>query len=212
MIRFRPITHLLLIVLLIVAPLYLVGCARQPAASRTSAPAQAPEAAAPPTAAPETAPAAPAVTSAGRGEAERGGNAGEVRVEPAPPAATATRPNPREFASTVRLRDIYFEFDSYVIPPDQERMLDANVDWLISNPAYLVLIEGHADERGTNEYNIVLGEHRARSTLDYLMAHGVGADRITTLSYGEERPFCTERTEACWTQNRRAHFLVKPRG
>jgi peptidoglycan-associated lipoprotein len=99
-----------------------------------------------------------------------------------------------------------------VIPPDQERMLEANVDWLVSNPAYLVLIEGHADERGTNEYNIVLGEHRARSTLDYLMAHGVSADRITTLSYGEERPFCTERTEACWTQNRRAHFLVKPRG
>ena len=203
MICFRPITHLVLII----APLYLVGCARQPAASRTSAESR--TSAAPPTAALEPAPATSAATGAQLTEAERADGTGEVRVEPAPPAATATRPNPREFAPTARLRDIYFEFDSYVIPPEQERMLDANIDWLISNPAYLILIEGHADERGTNEYNVVLGEHRARATLDYFMAHGVGAERITTLSYGEERPFCTARTETCWTQNRRAHFLVR---
>ncbi len=200
----RTIAHLLLIV----APLYIVGCARQPAASRASAPVAPPEATAPPAVAAETVPAPPAAPSAKRPETQRAAK----RAEPAPPAVTAERPNPQEFAPTARLRDIYFEFDSYAIQPDQERMLGANVDWLLSNPAYLVLIEGHADERGTNEYNIVLGEHRARATLDYLMAHGVSADRITTLSYGEERPFCTERTDDCWAQNRRAHFLVKRAG
>ncbi|PYM03932.1 MAG: hypothetical protein DMD82_15895 [Candidatus Rokuibacteriota bacterium] len=71
-------------------------------------------------------------------------------------------------------------------------------------------MEGHCDERGTNEYNIALGEHRARAAMNYLIAHGIAAGRMTTFSYGEERPFCAERTEACWALNRRAHFLVKP--
>jgi peptidoglycan-associated lipoprotein len=72
-------------------------------------------------------------------------------------------------------------------------------------------IEGHADQRGTNEYNLALGERRAKSTMNYLVSQGVQAGRITIISYGEERPVCTERTEACWGMNRRAHFLSKPR-
>jgi peptidoglycan-associated lipoprotein len=205
MVHIRSIAH----VLLIIAPLYVVGCARQPSASRTSAPQPA---GVPPAATLEPAPATSDAAGAQHAEGERAEGAGEARVEPAPPTATAARPNPKEFAPTARLRDIYFEFDSYMIEPDQERKLGANADWLLSNPGYLVLIEGHADERGTNEYNVVLGEQRARATLDYLMAHGVSPDRITTLSYGEERPFCTARSEACWAENRRAHFLVKRAG
>jgi len=111
--------------------------------------------------------------------------------------------------ATAKLRDIYFDFDSHAIRPGDGRILDGNVDWIQSNPTYLILIEGHADERGTNQYNIALGESRARAALNYLVAHGVRAERITTLSYGEERPFCIERTDECWEQNRRAHFLVR---
>jgi peptidoglycan-associated lipoprotein len=71
-----------------------------------------------------------------------------------------------------------------------------------------VLIEGHCDQRGTNEYNLALGERRAKSTMNYLVAQGVQASRITIISYGKERPLCTEKTEACYAQNRRAHFLL----
>ncbi|MBI3457958.1 MAG: OmpA family protein [Candidatus Rokubacteria bacterium] len=84
-----------------------------------------------------------------------------------------------------------------------------NATWLKANPNALLLIEGHADERGTNEYNLALGERRAKATRDFLVSLGVEAGRMTVISYGEERPTCTERTEACWAQNRRAHFLVK---
>jgi peptidoglycan-associated lipoprotein len=74
-----------------------------------------------------------------------------------------------------------------------------------------VLIEGHCDERGTNEYNLALGERRAKATMNYLVGQGVQANRITIISYGKERPTCTEHSEACWAKNRRAHFLVKAR-
>ena len=90
-------------------------------------------------------------------------------------------------------------------------MLDANAAWLKSNGNHLLLIEGHCDERGTNEYNLALGERRAKSAMNYLVSQGVQAARITIISYGEERPLCTEHTETCWAQNRRDHFLVKPR-
>ncbi|MBI2493820.1 MAG: OmpA family protein [Candidatus Rokubacteria bacterium] len=76
---------------------------------------------------------------------------------------------------------------------------------------YVILIEGHADERGTNEYNLALGERRAKSVMNYLASRGVQAGRMTLISYGEERPLCAEKNEDCWSRNRRAHFLVKPR-
>jgi peptidoglycan-associated lipoprotein len=76
----------------------------------------------------------------------------------------------------------------------------------------LVLIEGHCDERGTNEHNLALGERRAHSTMQYLVARGVQAARISVVSYGEERPTCAEHTEQCWSANRRVQFLIKPRG
>ena len=130
---------------------------------------------------------------------------------PAPAPATTARPAPKDFAAVPELQDIYFDFDKYDIRPADTRTLDANAAWLKSNPNHLLLIEGHADERGTNEYNLALGERRAKSTMNYLVSQGVQANRITIISYGEERPTCTEKTEACWAKNRRAHFLVKPR-
>ena len=82
--------------------------------------------------------------------------------------------------------------------------------WLRDHADQLVLIEGHCDERGTNEYNQALGERRAQATMSFLVSQGVKADRITLLSYGEERPLCTDHKESCWSQNRRGHLLVKP--
>jgi peptidoglycan-associated lipoprotein len=109
------------------------------------------------------------------------------------------------------LKDVFFDFDKYDVRPEDARTLDSNAGWLKSNPNHLVLIEGHCDERGTNEYNLALGERRAKATMNYLVSQGVQASRITIISYGEERPTCTDKTEACWAKNRRAHFLVKPR-
>jgi peptidoglycan-associated lipoprotein len=93
----------------------------------------------------------------------------------------------------------------------ETEVLDANAKWLQLNAGHLVLIEGHADERGTNEYNLALGERRAKATMDYLVSRGIQAARITITSLGEERPLCADRKEACWAKNRRARFLVKPR-
>ena len=129
-------------------------------------------------------------------------------TQAAAPAPTA-RPAVKGFEAVPELQDVYFDFDKYDIRPADTRTLDANAAWLKSNPGHLVLIEGHADERGTNEYNLALGERRAKSTMNYLVSQGVQANRITIISYGEERPTCTEKSEGCWAKNRRSHFLVK---
>jgi peptidoglycan-associated lipoprotein len=125
---------------------------------------------------------------------------------PAPPLAA-----PTEFREVAALRSIHFDFDRSDIRPDAARILDTNIDWMKSNPDTLILIEGHCDERGTNEYNLALGDRRARATMEYLAARGVASARFTTISYGEERPVCAEHTERCWAKNRRAHFLTKGR-
>ena len=91
------------------------------------------------------------------------------------------------------LRDVYFDFDHYEVRPGDKGTLDENAKWLKTNQSALLLIEGHADERGTNEYNLALGERRAKSTRDYLVSIGIDAGRITVISYGEERPTCTEQ-------------------
>jgi peptidoglycan-associated lipoprotein len=109
------------------------------------------------------------------------------------------------------LKDIHFDFDKSDIRPGDAQILEANGAWLKSNPSNLVLIEGHCDERGTPEYNLALGERRARAAMTYLVAQGVQASRITVISYGEERPMCAEKTEECWARNRRDRFLVKAR-
>jgi peptidoglycan-associated lipoprotein len=121
----------------------------------------------------------------------------------------AARPNPKEFTAKTDLRDIRFEFDSYVIRSEDAQVLDQNADLMKANPGWLVLIEGHADQRGTPDYNLALSERRARASMNYLVSRGVRANRISVLSYGKERPICKEASEDCWSQNRRAHFAVK---
>jgi peptidoglycan-associated lipoprotein len=86
--------------------------------------------------------------------------------------------------------------------------LKGNAEWLKRNPAVRVAIEGHCDERGTNEYNLALGANRAQAAKDYLVTLGVAAERLSTISYGEEVPVCTEKTEDCWQRNRRDRFVV----
>jgi len=105
-------------------------------------------------------------------------------------------------------RDIYFDFDKYDIRADARPVLDEIASWMNRNTGANIVIEGHCDERGTNEYNLALGEKRAKATRDYLISLGVSPSRITIVTYGEERPQCTEHNEACWQLNRRAHFLV----
>src|SRR5262245_10548726 len=191
-----------IMVSLLITVVVLAGCAKRPAMTAASAPAPAgaAQATTPAPTAAATTPSTPAAPPTAAAPA------------PAAPgtAAPTARPPVSEFAANPNLRDINFDFDKYDIRPGDAKILDANATWLKGN-TNLVLIEGHCDERGTNEYNLALGERRAKATMNYLVSQGVQAQRITIISYGEERPLCTENTEACWARNRRAHFLTKAR-
>jgi peptidoglycan-associated lipoprotein len=115
----------------------------------------------------------------------------------------------KEFHPATEMTDVHFDFDRYDIRSQDESVLQSNAAWLRSNKNYLLLIEGHTDERGTAEYNVALGERRAKMTQNYLVSHGIDSRRISIISYGEHRQQCTESTEDCWAKNRRAHFRVK---
>ena len=134
----------------------------------------------------------------------------EPAKEPEAAPAPVAPPPPQEFAAVADLTEIHFDFDQAEVRRGDAVILDANVEWLKDNPGFAVLIEGHADERGTLEYNLALSERRAKATTDYLVARGLPASRITLISYGKERPLCTDKNEECWAENRRAAFLVKP--
>jgi peptidoglycan-associated lipoprotein len=108
------------------------------------------------------------------------------------------------------LKDIFFDFDRADLRGDARDTLRANADWLKSNPSARVEIEGHCDERGTNEYNLALGAKRAQAAKDYLVSLGITGERLSTISYGEEIPVCQDHAESCWRQNRRARFVVIP--
>ena len=141
----------------------------------------------------------------------------EPQVAAPPPAVEqpaptpAVRPAPADFVAIPEVKAVRFDFDRALIRSDDAKVLDANVEYLKNNVDTLVLIEGHADERGTAEYNLALGERRARAARDYLVSQGIAADRISLVSFGEERPECSEHVETCWARNRRAEFLIKPK-
>lgn len=107
------------------------------------------------------------------------------------------------------LADINFAFDSYALDGSAKTILSKNADWLKGNPSARVQVEGHCDERGTNEYNMALGAKRARSAMEYLRSLGVEEGRMSTVSYGEELPLDPRHTEDAWARNRRAHFNVQ---
>ncbi len=102
--------------------------------------------------------------------------------------------------------EIHFDFDKYVLTPQAMMILDDKAAYLREHSGVRVLVEGHCDDRGSNEYNLALGDRRANSAKNYLVKSGVAASRITTISYGEEQPLCMQQNESCWYRNRRGHF------
>ncbi|MCP9439996.1 MAG: peptidoglycan-associated lipoprotein Pal [Nitrospira sp.] len=133
----------------------------------------------------------------------------EPSVTAPPSEPTPAEPAPAPSQPQVALADIYFDYDQHVIRSNAQSVLETNAVFLKARPDRTVLIEGHCDERGTSAYNLVLGERRASAAKRYLQDLGVTPSRITIVSYGKERPFCTEHSEACWQSNRRAHFRLQ---
>lgn len=131
---------------------------------------------------------------------------------PAPPPAPSMEETPVVKESempSAGLTDVYFDFDKYNIREDARASLENDARWLKENPNVRVKIEGHCDERGTNEYNLALGERRAKSTMQFLVTLGIDKNRMSTISYGEERPVCREHNEDCYQKNRRGHLVAQ---
>ena len=140
---------------------------------------------------------------------------------PPPPPPPAPKPEPTaptdeeiyakmtfEDIAAKYLTDVFFAFDSIELTGESRGALQKNAEFMKRRQSAAVLIEGHADSRGTNEYNLALGERRAGAVRDYMVSLGIAAARIKIVSKGEEQPFCREETEACWQQNRRGHFVI----
>ena len=136
---------------------------------------------------------------------------------PAPPPAATPPAAPTEDELFARetleelnkrapLADVLFDYDSVELREDARQMLQKHITWLKRWASTKFVVEGHADSRGTNEYNLALAERRAAAVRDYLVSLGLAADRVTIVSLGEEQPGCSEETEACWQSNRRGHF------
>jgi peptidoglycan-associated lipoprotein len=106
------------------------------------------------------------------------------------------------------VKDAFFDYDSYTIRADAQQALQSTAAFLKEHADLRITIEGHCDERGSTEYNLALGDNRARAAKDALVQLGVAADRLNGISFGKEKPFCTESNEQCWQQNRRAHFVM----
>ena len=143
----------------------------------------------------------------------------EVPPPPAPEPVDET-PDPlsqdlvtaQEYAVRMGLLgDVYFDFDKFDLKAEARDRLDRNAKFMRDHPEFTFTIEGHCDERGTNEYNLALGDRRASAAQDYLASLGIDVGRLQTRTYGEERPVCTESNEACWQRNRRAHFVITGR-
>jgi peptidoglycan-associated lipoprotein len=129
-------------------------------------------------------------------------------VKPAvPPAAMEDKAAMAKKA--LEADDIYFDFDKYNLKPEAIKVLDKKVALMRENSQAKVLIEGNCDERGSNEYNLALGDRRANAAKSYMVKAGIAGNRLSSISYGEERPVCKEHTEACWAKNRNDHFVVQ---
>jgi peptidoglycan-associated lipoprotein len=131
----------------------------------------------------------------------------EPKAEPAP-AEVKEEPKEAAPAAEAGLQPVYFDFDRSFIRDDARPVMKANAEWLKANPNAKIRIEGNCDERGTIEYNQALGQRRAQSAKKYLTDLGVSASRITLISYGKEKPLCTQGNEECWQKNRRDDFVA----
>ena len=158
---------------------------------------------------------------AGRGPSEGGAGAGgagpsaslppgseAVPLPPSPPREEPVHQVAQLTPKVSPLQDIFFDFDKSEIRPDAKVSLAEDITWLKAHPQAAITIEGHCDERGTSEYNLGLGERRAKATRDYLVASAIEGKRLTTVSYGKERPFVLGHDETAWKWNRRAHFVI----
>jgi peptidoglycan-associated lipoprotein len=131
-----------------------------------------------------------------------------VTQPPPPPPPPAAGPTDEELFSQ-NVKDVYFDYDKSDIRADQQSTLQADIAFLSQHPNIHFVIEGHCDERGSTEYNLALGDSRAGSGQSALVQGGVSAANIKTISYGKEKPFCSEHTESCWQQNRVDHFVYQ---
>lgn len=123
--------------------------------------------------------------------------------------SNGTMSHPFQEGPEGKVQDIYFAFDSWSITPKAAEYLKDGAEWLQANPNNIVTIEGHCDQRGTQDYNLVLGKKRAEATRDYLLSLGIQPERVKIVSYGKERPFCEQENEYCYQENRRSHMVVK---
>ena len=126
---------------------------------------------------------------------------------PPPPATKSAEPTIQQLFER-EVKDAYFDYDKADVRPDARDALSQTAQFLRAYPQVKVVIEGHCDERGSTEYNLALGDRRAAAAKQFLASLGISADRMETVSYGKERPFCTASDEACYTQNRRAHIIM----
>jgi peptidoglycan-associated lipoprotein len=142
----------------------------------------------------------------------------EAQVQPPPAESTPTPPPAEEKAppktteptgERLSLEDAFFDFDDFSLRQDAKAALETDGKYLEKNSDAKIVIEGHCDERGSVEYNLALGEKRAHAAKDYLVSYGIPAARLTTISYGKERPFDTGHDEGAWAKNRRAHVVPK---
>ncbi len=129
-----------------------------------------------------------------------------VNAPPPPPTTTTTNLTEEQMFSQ-NMKDIYFDYDKSDVRPSEQTSIQADIAFLQQHSNISFTIEGHCDERGSTEYNLALGDNRASAVKNALVAAGITADRIKTVSFGKEKPFCTESNESCWQQNRRGHFV-----
>jgi peptidoglycan-associated lipoprotein len=130
-----------------------------------------------------------------------------IVTAPPPAAVVPAGPSDQELFQR-NVKDIYFNYDKYDVRPSDAVTLKADADFIAAHPSYKVVISGHCDERGSEDYNMALGSNRADGVRDQLVKLGVARGRIKTISYGKEKPFCSDQNEQCWQQNRRAHFSL----
>jgi peptidoglycan-associated lipoprotein len=201
--RERSSIRILFAVGVLVGSLALLGCPKRPEVTQAGPGAVGPGAAV----APAPAPAAPS-PQIGETPVTRPSAPAETPVTPAPAAPAAPGAPGAAVPAASPLKDMFFDFDKSAIRDDQKAALNDNVGWLKVNAQARITIEGHCDERGTAEYNLGLGERRAKAVKDYLVAAGVAADRVATISYGKERPFVLGHDESAWKWNRRGHFMI----